>query len=330
MNVLITGGAGYIGTHTLLALNDAGYAPVVIDNLSNSTKDALRQTERLGGIQFPFYEADVRDRSVLRQIFRTHSIEAVIHFAGLKAVGESVSQPLRYFSNNLESTLALLDVMKEHGCHQLVFSSSATVYGAPQQLPLTEDHPLSVTNPYGRTKLMIEEILNDLAQSDAFWRIAMLRYFNPVGAHPSGRIGEAPLGPPNNLFPCITQFMAGVRTELKVFGDDYPTHDGTGVRDYIHVCDLAEGHVSALKKLEELGGAVSINLGTGKGHSVLEVIHLFEQVSGRTIPYQIAPRRPGDVAECYADATKAKQLLGWEANYDLPRMIQDSWRWQKS
>ncbi|MDB4730500.1 UDP-glucose 4-epimerase GalE, partial [Akkermansiaceae bacterium] len=278
----------------------------------------------------PFYEADVRDRSVLRQIFRTHPIEAVIHFAGLKAVGESVSQPLRYFSNNLESTLALLDVMKEHGCRQLVFSSSATVYGAPQQLPLTEDHPLSATNPYGRTKLMIEEILNDLAQSDAFWRIAMLRYFNPVGAHSSGRIGEAPLGPPNNLFPCITQFMAGVRTELKVFGDDYPTHDGTGVRDYIHVCDLAEGHVSALKKLEELGGAVSINLGTGKGYSVLEVIHLFEQVSGRTIPYQMAPRRPGDVAECYADATKAKQLLGWEANYDLPRMIQDSWRWQKS
>ncbi len=330
MSILITGGAGYIGTHTLLALHDAGYSPVVIDNLSNSTAEALQRAEEIADdVEFPFYEADLRDRSVLEQIFREHSIDAVIHFAGLKAVGESVSQPLRYYANNLESTLTLLNVMEQYDCYQLVFSSSAAVYGVPQKLPLTEDHPLSAVNPYGRTKLMIEQMLTDLAQSDPLWRIVLLRYFNPVGAHPSGRIGEAPLGAPNNLFPCITQFMSGVRPELKVFGDDYPTHDGSGVRDYLHVSDLAKGHVSALKKLEELEGAVPINLGTGKGYSVLEVIRLFEEVSGRSIPYQIAPRRPGDVAECYADASKAKRVLGWQAEYELLKMVEDSWRWQK-
>ncbi len=330
MSILITGGAGYIGTHTLLALHDAGYSPVVIDNLSNSTAESFQRAEEIADdVEFPFYEADLRNRSVLEQIFRDHSIDTVIHFAGLKAVGESVSQPLRYYANNLESTLTLLNVMEQYDCYQVVFSSSATVYGVPQKLPLTEDHLLSASNPYGRTKLMIEQMLTDLAQSDPLWRIALLRYFNPVGAHPSGRIGEAPLGAPNNLFPCITQFMSGVRPELKIFGDDYPTRDGSGVRDYLHVSDLAKGHVSALKNLEELEGAVPINLGTGKGYSVLEVIRLFEEVSGRSIPYQIAPRRPGDVAECYADASKAKRVLGWQAEYGLLKMVEDSWRWEK-
>lgn len=329
MEILITGGAGYIGTHTLLALISAGFKPVVIDNLANSHPVALERVREIaGGIDIPFFEADVRETSALDAIFSTYPIRAVIHFAGLKAVGESVSQPRSYFSNNLGSTLALLEVMERHRCFQLIFSSSATVYGDPQSLPIKEEQALRVTNPYGRTKLFIEEILRDLAASDPRWHIALLRYFNPVGADPSGKIGESPLGLPNNLFPCVTQVMTGRREKLSVFGTDYPTPDGSGVRDYLHVKDLAEGHVAALREIDSLQGAVPINLGTGKGHSVLEVIRMFDEISGQTIPWEAHPRRPGDIAECYADPTRAKTLLGWSATHDLRTMCRDSWNWQ--
>lgn len=328
-NILVTGGSGYIGTHTLLALNKAGYSPIVIDNLSNSNHAALQKTETLAGnIKFPFYKSDLRSRSVLEQIFKDHHIHAVIHFAGLKAVGESVTQPLKYYANNLESTLVLLDVMNKSGCHKLVFSSSAAVYGTPQSLPIVEDQSLKATNPYGQTKLFIEQILTDIASEDLRWHIGILRYFNPVGAHPSGKIGEAPLGKPNNLFPCITQFMTGKHSVLEVFGDDYPTHDGTGVRDFLHVCDLAKGHVAALNKIENLKGAMPINLGTGKGYSVLEVVRMFETVSRRRIPFTKSPRRPGDVACCYADVSKAETILEWRAELGLRAMVEDSCRWQ--
>ncbi|MDA7911590.1 UDP-glucose 4-epimerase GalE [Akkermansiaceae bacterium] len=329
MNILVTGGNGFIGTHTIIALHEAGYRPIIIDNLSNSNPESLDRVERLaGGISFPFYQVDLRDACALDQIFREHTIDSVIHFAGLKAVGESSDYPLKYYSNNLESTLSLLKAMENHGCYQLVFSSSATVYGVPQTLPLTEDHPLSATNPYGRTKLMIEQILNDLAQSDPRWCVALLRYFNPVGAHQSGQIGESPLGPPDNLFPCILQFMTGVRPELTVFGADYPTSDGSGVRDYLHVCDLAKGHIAALKNLNDWKGAIPINLGSGKGYSVMEVIQMFEDISGRNIAYEIGARRVGDVASCYADPSRAKKMLGWKSEFTLRQMVVDSLRWQ--
>jgi UDP-glucose 4-epimerase len=331
MKILVTGGAGYIGTHTCLALHHAGFHPVIVDNFSNSSPVAVERVRELAaGADIPCIAADVRDREALDSVFEDHNIDAIIHFAGLKAVGESVSQPLNYYVNNLESTLALLDVMKRHQCFNLVFSSSATVYGQPQELPIPEDHPLSATNPYGRTKLFIEGILRDLAASDSRWHIPLLRYFNPVGAHPSGRIGESPLGPPNNLFPCVSQFVAGRRAELKIYGTDYPTPDGSGVRDYLHVCDLAAGHVAALRKIHELEGAVPINLGTGQGYSVIEIIRMFEKISNRTIAGQYAPRRPGDVAECLADPTRARELLGWQAVENLAAMCRDCWRWQTS
>lgn len=328
MNVLVTGGNGYIGTHTVLALYNAGHRPIIIDNLSNSKLESLVRVENLAEkTKFPFYQVDLQDSTAVDQIFREHTIDSVIHFAGLKAVGESSDNPLKYYSNNLESTLSLLKIMKIHQCYSLVFSSSATVYGTPQSLPLTEDHPLNTTNPYGTTKLMIEQILRDLAQSDPRWCIALLRYFNPVGAHRSGQIGELPLGPPNNLFPCVLQSMTGIRPKLKVFGVDYPTSDGSGVRDYIHVCDLARGHIAALEKLNELNGAIPINLGSGNGYSVLEVIQMFEEVSGRHIAYQVERRRVGDVACCYADPSKALKMLGWKSGHTLRKMVEDSLRW---
>jgi UDP-glucose 4-epimerase len=329
MNVLITGGAGYIGSHTVLALVEAGYRPVILDNFSNSCAEAVARIRELAGdTTLPFIEADLMDREALNAVFTTYPIDAVIHFAGLKAVGESVGAPLEYYTNNIGSTMVLLEVMKHHGCFRLVFSSSATVYGMPEFLPICEDHPLRSTNPYGRTKLFIEEILRDLAFSDARWHIALLRYFNPVGAHPSGRIGESPNGTPNNLFPCITQFAVGARASLKILGTDYATRDGSGVRDYLHVCDLADGHVAALNHLHQLQGAVSINLGTGTGYSVLEVIRMFEEVSGLPIHATPEPRRPGDVAECFADPGKAASLLGWKAKKSLREMCRDSWNWQ--
>jgi UDP-glucose 4-epimerase len=329
MNVLITGGAGYIGSHTALALHGAGFHPIIVDNFSNSSPIAVaRIGELAGGVRFPCFEADVCDAAALDAIFKAHDIGAVIHFAGLKAVGESVSQPLAYYRNNLDSTLSLLETMARHACFRLVFSSSATVYGAPELLPIPEHHPLRATNPYGRTKLFIEEILRDAAVADERWQIALLRYFNPVGAHPSGRIGEDPNGPPNNLFPCVTQFAVGRRPSLKVFGSDYPTPDGSGVRDYIHVSDLADGHVAALRNIDALRGAVPINLGTGCGYSVLQVIGMFEEVIGRPIAYQRDARRPGDVATCYGDPSTAAELLRWRASQDLRAMCEDSWRWQ--
>lgn len=329
MNILITGGAGYIGSHTALALHEAGFHPVIVDNFSNSSPIAVERIGELaGGVRFPSIAADVSDATALDKIFAAHAIAAVIHFAGLKAVGESVSQPLEYYRNNLGSTFTLLEAMKRHECFNLVFSSSATVYGAPEELPIPESHPLGATNPYGRTKLFIEEILRDLAVADGRWHIPLLRYFNPVGAHPSGRIGEDPAGPPNNLFPCVTQFAVGRRPSLSVFGTDYPTPDGSGVRDYIHVCDLAAGHVAALRHIDRFRGAVPVNLGTGTGYSVLEVIRMFEEVSGRAIPCRHEARRPGDVAACYGSPATAGRLLQWHAERDLRTMCEDSWRWQ--
>ena len=325
--ILVTGGAGYIGSHTCLQLLQAGHDLVVLDNLSNSQPEALRRVQKLAGRQLQLVEGDIRDQTMLDAVFR-YPVKAVIHFAGLKAVGESVAEPLRYYDNNVAGTLSLLKAMKKHGCQQLVFSSSATVYGDPASVPIREHFPLSATNPYGRSKLMIEDMLRDLAHAEPDWRIAILRYFNPVGAHASGQIGEDPNGIPNNLMPFISQVAVGKRAQLSVFGNDYPTHDGTGVRDYIHVEDLARGHLCALTKLQQQAGLLTVNLGTGQGYSVLDMVKAFEQASGRPVPYNVTPRRPGDVAACYADPAQAEQLLGWRAEKTLADMCADSWRWQ--
>lgn len=328
MAILVTGGAGYIGSHTCVQLINAGYEIIAADNLYNSKKESIRRVEKITGRTIKFYEADMCDRTAVEHIFENERIDAVIHFAGYKAVGESVAKPLDYYRNNLLSTIVILETMKKHGVRNFVFSSSATVYGSPRTVPIKEDFPLSATNPYGQTKLMIEKILEDVYKAYPDFNIAVLRYFNPVGAHESGLIGEDPNDIPNNLVPFITQVAIGKLPKLKVFGNDYDTKDGTGVRDYIHVIDLADGHIAALKKLEKNCGLVVYNLGTGTGYSVLEMVHAFERVTGREIPYEITDRRPGDIAECYADPAKAKEELGWEARYNLDRMCEDSWRWQ--
>jgi UDP-glucose 4-epimerase len=329
MAILVTGGAGYIGSHTCVELLNAGYEIIVIDNLINSSIKALERVEEITGKKLTFYNVDLLDRPALENIFDKESIESVIHFSGLKAVGESVSMPLEYYYNNITGTLILCDVMRKHGVKDIVYSSSATVYGKPKAVPVKEDFPLSATNPYGRTKLIIEYLLEDLYVSDNSWNIIMLRYFNPIGAHKSGKIGEDPRNIPNNLIPYITQVAIGKLEYLGVFGDDYDTPDGTGIRDYIHVTDLATGHIKALEKLKEKPGILAYNLGTGKGHSVLQMVKNFEKVSGRPIKYKILPRRPGDIATCYADPTKAKLELGWEAKRDITEMCEDSWRWQE-
>ena len=328
MKLLVTGGAGYIGSHTVIELITKGHDVVVIDNLSNSSEEALRRVEEITGSSVKFYESDVRNSDVLDDIFTTDSIDAVIHFAGLKAVGESVEKPLIYYQNNLDSTLILLEAMQKHGVKKLVFSSSATVYGDPIQLPLTEDMPLSATNPYGQTKLMIEQILRDVSIAEPSWSVTSLRYFNPVGAHESGKIGEDPSGIPNNLLPFVSQVAVGRREQVSVFGDDYDTPDGTGVRDYIHVVDLARAHVAAIEHLEHPGQYKAYNIGTGEGVSVLELIEAFARASGRDVPYAVVARRPGDVAACYADVSLAETELGWRAEYNIAKACADSWRWQ--
>lgn len=328
MTILVTGGAGYIGSHTCVELVRAGYDLLVVDNFSNSHREALRRVGEIVGRDIPLVEADIRDAAALDRIFTDYPIQSVIHFAGLKAVGESVQQPLHYYHNNVYGTLVLCETMARHGVFNLVFSSSATVYGDPQSVPIAEHFPLSATNPYGRSKLMIEDILRDLGVADPRWNSILLRYFNPAGAHASGRIGEDPNGIPNNLMPYITQVAVGKLERLAVFGDDYPTVDGTGVRDYIHVVDLALGHVAAVKKLTAEPGVLAVNLGTGRGYSVLEMVRAFEQASGRPVPYQIAPRRPGDVASCYADPAFAAAELGWRAERGIEAMASDAWRWQ--
>ncbi len=332
MHILVTGGAGYIGSHTCLALLGCDYQVTVVDNLSNSSRESLRRVEELSGKKIAFFEVDLLDRAGLVGVFaQCHTkIDAVIHFAGKKAVGESVEKPLLYYNNNLTGTLILCEVMAAHGVKNIIFSSSATVYGDPAKVPITEDFPLSCTNPYGRTKLMIEEIFRDVHHADREWNVCLLRYFNPVGAHKSGRIGEDPGGIPNNLVPYIAQVAVGKLTELSIFGNDYSTADGTGVRDYIHVVDLAEGHVKALGKLLQRPGVVVYNLGTGRGYSVLEMVRTFAHACGRKIPYRIVDRRPGDIAACYADPAKALEELGWQAKLGLTEMCEDTWRWQKN
>lgn len=330
MAILVTGGAGYIGTHTCVELLKAGYDIIVVDNFSNSKPEALRRVRELSRRDFKFYEANLLDTNSLEYIFSENQIEAVIHFAGLKAVGESVNLPIWYYHNNIMSTLSLCETMKRHGVNKLVFSSSATVYGLAENVPIKEESPLGATNPYGRTKQMIEEILRDLWMSDNKWGVALLRYFNPVGAHESGRIGEDPNGIPNNLMPYITQVAVGKLTELKVFGNDYETMDGTGVRDYIHVVDLAKGHLKALEKVLSTNGVDAYNLGTGRGYSVLEMLASFERASGKTIPYTFTERRPGDIGVCYADVSKAKEELDWIAEKEIEEMCQDAWRWQST
>ncbi|MBA4384753.1 MAG: UDP-glucose 4-epimerase GalE [Anaerolinea sp.] len=327
--ILVTGGAGYIGSHTCIELAQAGFQVVVLDNLSNSSRESIARISRLLGdsVEIRFELGDIRSRADLRRVFELYDISAVIHFAGLKAVGESVAQPLKYYENNVAGTITLCEAMAEAGCKTLVFSSSATVYGNPATVPIREDFPLAPTNPYGWSKLMIEQLLRDLHASDPAWSIGLLRYFNPVGAHPSGIIGEDPMGIPNNLMPFITQVAVGKRPKLSVFGNDYPTPDGTGVRDYLHVVDLAKGHVLALKALEQ-AKLLTVNLGTGRGYSVLEVVAAFDRASGVSIPYEIVPRRPGDIAACYADPGYAEEVLGWKAELNLERMCEDSWRWQ--
>lgn len=331
MSILVTGGAGYIGSHTCVELLNAGYSIVVLDNFANSNKIALERITELTGKHFPFYKADIRDSQQLAKMFQKENIEAVIHFAGLKAVGESVQKPLEYYDNNVAGTVKLLEVMNAFGCKKIVFSSSATVYGGNNVSPLKEDMPTGgVTNPYGRTKLIIEKILTDLYASDNDWCIQLLRYFNPIGAHESGRIGEDPRGIPNNLMPYITQVAVGKRPFLNVFGDDYDTPDGTGVRDYIHVVDLAKGHIKSVEQALQNTGLYTYNLGTGIGYSVLDVVKAFEKASGKKIEYKICPRRPGDIATCYSDPSKALEGLGWKTEFDLERMCADSWRWQKN
>ena len=328
--ILVTGGAGYIGSHCCVELLDAGYEVVALDNLCNSSRESLRRVEDITGRSLVFEEVDLLDADETNRVIQAYDFDAVIHFAGLKAVGESVEIPLRYYENNLGGTLNLLRAMKEHGPCRLVFSSSATVYGEPASLPIREDFPTSATNPYGRTKLMIEQILTDLAASDARWKVILLRYFNPVGAHESGRIGEDPRGVPNNLVPYIMQVAVGRQPRLRVFGDDYPTRDGTGIRDYVHVVDLVLGHIAALRALDATEGSVVYNLGTGTGYSVLEMAEAARRASGREIPREVLPRRPGDIAECYADVTLARKKLGWRAERGLETMMADAWRWQKS
>jgi UDP-glucose 4-epimerase len=328
MAILVTGGAGYIGSHTCVELLQAGYEVVVVDDLSNSKEEALSRVRKITGKKLKFHKINLLDKPNLENVFREENIDAVIHFAGLKAVGESVTQPLRYYNNNITGTLNLCELMKEYNVKKLVFSSSATVYGNPKEVPIKEDFPLSATNPYGRTKLMLEEILADLYISDNTWSIAILRYFNPIGAHESGTLGEDPNGIPNNLMPYITQVAIGKLNKLKIFGNDYATIDGTGVRDYIHVVDLALGHIKALEKVAVNKGVFTYNLGTGAGYSVLEMISAFEKVSGKKVQYEIVERRPGDIAECYADPSKAKEELGWRTKKDIFRMCLDSWNWQ--
>lgn len=331
MAILVTGGAGYIGSHTCVELLENGYEVVILDNLVNASPKVVDRIEELSGKKVTFYKGDIRDRDCLNKLFEEQKIDSVIHFAGLKAVGESVVKPWEYYENNISGSLVLFDVMRQHGCKSIIFSSSATVYGNPAQIPITEDCPKGTcTNPYGWTKWMLEQILTDLHTADPEWNVVLLRYFNPIGAHKSGRIGENPNGIPNNLMPYITQVAVGKLKELGVFGNDYDTPDGTGVRDYIHVCDLASGHVAAIKKLEEKSGLSIYNLGTGIGYSVLDIVHNFEEATGIHIPYSIKPRRAGDIATCYSSAEKAKRELGWEARYGIREMCADSWNWQKS
>jgi UDP-glucose 4-epimerase len=330
MRILVTGGAGYIGSHTCIELLEAGYDLIILDNFSNSKPESLNRIKEITGKDFKFYQVDLLNQSGLEIIFRENKIDAVIHFAGLKAVGESVSIPLHYYHNNITGTLILCAVMKKYGVKNFVFSSSATVYGFPNSVPISENFPLSATNPYGRTKLMIEEILRDLYLADNSWSIVLLRYFNPIGAHESGRLGEDPNGTPNNLIPYITQVAIGQLPVLSVFGNDYPTIDGTGVRDYIHVVDLAKGHLKAVEKAAGSGEFLVYNLGTGTGYSVLEILAAFEKISGRKVPFQIVERRPGDIGVCYADPTKAKLELGWTAEKSMEDMCRDSWNWQKN
>ena len=330
MAVLVTGGAGYIGSHTVVELLNSGKEVVIVDDLSNSSEKVVDRIEEITGKRPRFYKVNILDEKEFEKIFEENKIDSIIHFAGFKAVGESVAKPLAYYTNNLVNTLIVLNTMKKYGVRNLVFSSSATVYGDPHTCPILENFPLSTTNPYGSTKLMIEDMLRDITKADKELNVAILRYFNPVGAHESGRIGEEPNGIPNNLMPYITKVAIGKLEMLSVYGNDYPTHDGTGVRDYIHVVDLALGHLKALEKLETNPGLVTYNLGTGKGYSVLDMVKAFGKACGHEIPYKIVERRPGDVAMCYADPTKAKTELGWEAKYDLDRMCADSWRWQSN
>lgn len=333
MSILVTGGAGYIGSHTTLTLLEKGYDVVVFDNLANSCEEAIKRVEKLAGKSIKFYEADMLDKDAMNKIFDENpDISAVIHFAGLKAVGESVTKPIEYYNNNIGGTLSLLEAMRAHNVKNIIFSSSATVYGTPEKLPITEDCPKGeCTNPYGWTKSMIEQILTDVHTSDNEWNVILLRYFNPIGAHASGLIGEDPQGIPNNLVPYIAQVAVGRREHLNVYGDDYKTHDGTGVRDYIHVVDLALGHVKALKKVDTMSGGVKIyNLGTGRGYSVLDVLHAYEKACGKTLPYVVGPRRPGDVDENYSDPSRAKDELGWVAENDIEEMCRDSWNWQSN
>lgn len=329
--ILVTGGTGFIGSHTCVELINAGYEVVIVDNLYNSSEEVLSRIERITGKRPLFYKADVLDRTALTKIFDENEIEAVIHFAGYKAVGESVRKPLEYYHNNIGSTIALCEVMRDHGCKKIVFSSSATVYGDPAQIPITESCPLGeATNPYGATKVMQERILKDLYISDNEWRAVLLRYFNPIGAHESGLMGEDPKGIPNNLLPYVAQVASGKLEKVHVFGDDYDTHDGTGVRDYIHVVDLAKGHVAAVKSMDKVSEVAVFNLGTGIGYSVLEIVHAFEKACGKKLPYVIDGRREGDIAVCYSDPARAKELLGWSAEKDLEDMCRDAWRWQSN
>lgn len=329
MKILVTGGAGYIGSHTCVELLNAGHEVIVLDNLSNSSEKSLERVREITGKDLSFCKGDIRDRACMDSIFSGDSIDAVIHFAGLKAVGESVEKPWEYYDNNITGTLTLVDVMRRHGCKNIIFSSSSTVYGTPEQVPVTEETPKRpCTNPYGWTKSMLEQILSDIQFADKEWNVILLRYFNPIGAHPSGRIGENPNGIPNNLMPYITQVAVGKLEKLGVFGDDYDTPDGTGVRDYIHVVDLAAGHVAALQKIQENAGLKVYNLGTGIGYSVLDIVKNFEEATGVAIPYEIKPRRAGDIAENYADASLAKKEIGWEAQFGIREMCADSWRWQ--
>ncbi|MDD2970407.1 MAG: UDP-glucose 4-epimerase GalE [Lachnospiraceae bacterium] len=329
MAILVTGGAGYIGSHTVIELQSAGYEVVVVDNLANSSKKSLQRVEQITGKPVTFYQADILDGEALEAIFQKEQIDSCIHFAGLKAVGESVAKPWEYYYNNISGTLVLLDVMRKHNVKNIIFSSSATVYGSPAFVPITEECPKGeITNPYGQTKGMLEQILTDIQKADPEWNVILLRYFNPIGAHKSGMIGENPNGTPNNLMPYITQVAVGKLKQLGIFGDDYDTHDGTGVRDYIHVVDLALGHVKALSKIQEKAGLCLYNLGTGQGYSVLDIVKNFEEASGVAIPYEIKPRRAGDIATCYADPSKALKELGWKAERGIREMCEDSWRWQ--